>query len=542
MHIFRPSVNGWIPDADISDKITEIKDITSGSTIGWQYTIASTNEVENYDSKGLLISIKARSGEIQTLTYLTNLRNVLLIRVTDHYGRQLNFTYDSLGRISSMTDPADNITRYSYDTSGNLSTVTYPDDTPADLTNNPKKTYVYGEPANTANVSQPNALTGIIDENGVRYATYRYDASGRAISTEHATGGIDKYSLAYSSDRSRTDVTDPLGSVRTTHFTTVLGVVKSTGADQPGGSGCGTASSNITYDANGNLASRTDFNNHKTCYAYDLSRNLETKRIEGLPATADCVALLAGGTLPVPARQITTNWHATYRLPLAIAEPQKLTIYTYYPSGLINTRSEQATSDLDGHAGLNPTAQGSARNWTLTYNNLGQVLTIDGPRTDVNDTTTYTYTTDGHSDLATITNPLGQVTRFADYDANGRARTITAANGVVTSLGYAPRGWLKTLTQTGGTNVETTQYTYTPSGQLQTVTPPDGSLLTYGYDDAQRLTSITDNLGNKITYTLDNIGNRTNEAATDISGGLRHNITRIYDALNRLQTVTGAAQ
>ena len=38
----------------------------------------------------------------------------------------------------------------------------------------------------------------------------------------------------------------------------------------------------LTYDANANVSSRTDFNGQKSCYAYDLSRNLETKRVEGV--------------------------------------------------------------------------------------------------------------------------------------------------------------------------------------------------------------------------------------------------------------------
>jgi YD repeat-containing protein len=81
-----------------------------------------------------------------------------------------------------------------------------------------------------------------------------------------------------------------------------------------------------------------------------------------------------------------------------------------------------------------------------------------------------------------------------------------------------------------------------PPNTLKTVTQPDSSVLTYGYDDAHRLTSVTDSLGNKVSYTLDNAGNRLNEQATDINNTLRRNITRVYDALNRLQTVTGAVQ
>jgi YD repeat-containing protein len=434
--------------------------------------------------------------------------------------------------------------------------VTYPDDTPAVATDNPVKTYVYGtDLSESANVSAtPNlgvsymySLTGIIDENGVRYATYQYDASGKAISTEHA-GSVEKYSLAYAPDGSSTAVTDPLGSVRTTHFTTVLGVVKPTGTDQPGGSGCSAASSAMTYDANGNVASRTDFNGHKTCYAYDLARNLETARAEGLPSVADCAVNLSASSLPAPARKVSTSWHPTYRLPLQVAGPKLLTTNTYDASGNVLTKTEQATTDPTGVAGLSPTVTGSPRTWAYTYDNFGQVLTADGPRTDVNDVTTYTYYPGTDPVLGKRGNPkdstnaLGQKTTYNSYDGNGRLLQVTAPNGVVTTMAYTPRGWLKALIVTGGANAETTQYTYDPTGLLKTVTAPDTSVLTYGYDTAHRLTSVTDSLGNKVTYTLDNLGNRTEEKATDPANLLRRNITRVYDALGRLQSVTGDVQ
>jgi YD repeat-containing protein len=124
-------------------------------------------------------------------------------------------------------------------------------------------------------------------------------------------------------------------------------------------------------------------------------------------------------------------------------------------------------------------------------------------RTDVSDTTTYTYHPDtdpvlgNRGNIKDITNPLGHKTTFDTYDGNGRVTQMTA---------------------------------------------PDGSVLTYGYDPAHRLTSVTDSLGNKVTYTLDAIGNRISEKATDPGNVLRRNITRVYDALNRLQTVTGGVQ
>jgi YD repeat-containing protein len=80
------------------------------------------------------------------------------------------------------------------------------------------------------------------------------------------------------------------------------------------------------------------------------------------------------------------------------------------------------------------------------------------------------------------------------------------------------------------------------SGATLVITLPDTSTIHYTYDDAHRLTDIADSLGNMIHYTLNAMGNRLNEQVKDPVGTLARQTTRIYDALNRLQQVTGAAQ
>ena len=77
---------------------------------------------------------------------------------------------------------------------------------------------------------------------------------------------------------------------------------------------------------------------------------------------------------------------------------------------------------------------------------------------------------------------------------------------------------------------------------MKKVTLPDGSWVGYDYDNAHRLTATYDGIGNRIIYTLDAIGNRIKEEVRDPFGTLARQTTRIYDALSRLQTITGAAQ
>lgn len=88
----------------------------------------------------------------------------------------------------------------------------------------------------TAGASLPHALTSVIDENGLRFAIISYDSQGRAIATRHTDFYFDYVSLSYGGNA--TTITDGLGAVRTSNFQTVLGVAKTTGQSQPGGSGC----------------------------------------------------------------------------------------------------------------------------------------------------------------------------------------------------------------------------------------------------------------------------------------------------------------
>jgi RHS repeat-associated protein len=527
-YAFDSSAQRWQSDADITSALVQLS-----NNSGWSYTNADSDEIEIYDANGRLQSITARNGMVKTLTYSDGTSGTnggylldaagnptaailpagLLIRVTDTFGHTLNFGYDAASYIVKMVDSVGGDYHYAYDGTGNLSSVTYPDAK--------TRTYVYNEQSNTTNTNQPSALTGIVDEQGNRFATYQYNAQGGAISTEHA-GGAEKVTLAYNADGTTT-ATDALGTARTMTFQTIMGVVKTTGQSQPCTSGC-NANAATNYDASGNINSKTDFNGNVTAYTYDLARNLEASRTE------------ASGT--AQARTITTTWHAQYRLPMLISvyagnsatgTPIRTTSFTYDSSGnqLTKTLADPATS--------------TSRTWTYTYNNFGQVLTADGPRTDVSDITTYTYytcTTGAQcGQLNTVTNTLGQTTTYNTYNVSGQPLTITDANGVITTLAYDARQRL--TSRTVGT--EATSYAYYPTSLLQKVTLPNGSYLQYSYDAAHRLTQIQDTDGNKVVYTLDAAGNHTAENLYDPIGTLKRTYTKVFNSLSQLYQDINAA-
>lgn len=72
------------------------------------------------------------------------------------------------------------------------------------------------------------------------------------------------------------------------------------------------------------------------------------------------------------------------------------------------------------------------------------------------------------------------------------------------------------------------------------MTRPDGYEISYGYDNARRLTSMTDNLGNSVQYTLDAAGNRVQEEVRDESGQLSRVTARVIDGFGRVAAVQGA--
>lgn len=494
---------------------------TLSSTVSGHQLLLEDGSLETYTAAGQLLSISEPSGRTQTLAYDGSGR---LQSITDSHGRQLTFTHDSSDRIATVTNPAGGIIRYTYDAPGNLATVTYPDDTPSDTTDDPVRAYHYEDSR------FPHALTGITDENGDRYATWAYDEQGRAILSEHA-GGAERVQLSYNADGT-TSVTDALGTSRSYGFETVLGVVKGTGISQPGGAGCGASNSAITHDANGNVNTRDDFNGHRTRRWYDLSRNLETKRVEGL-------AVENGSEVVKPeTRTITTEWHANWRLP---------TVEKTYSGGADSAGAPQGTMakevnwTYDDHGNLlTRTERDSQRNesraWTYTWHSLGRLASADGPRTDVQDVTTYAYYPDDDPDLALrgqlwkTTNALGHVTEIQAYDLHGHPLRVRDPNGLITEYTYTARGWLKTRL----VGDRLTTYAYDKVGQLVRVDLPDGARLDYTYDAAHRLTDIRNARGDHIHYTLDAQGNVLNETVKDAQGNQAGALSREYDALGRL--------
>jgi len=476
------------------------------------YTLTDPDgTTERYDLVGKLLTQIDRAGRVTTYSYDGASR---LSMVAGPDGHTLTIGYDASNRIATVTKSAGEIIGYAYDSASNLIRVNYPDGT--------ARIYHY------ENTAFPHHLTGIsyveVDGATTRYATFAYDATGKAISTEHA-GGAERFTLQYDSD-TQTTARDAANTTEIMTFATNLGVKKLVSNVNQGDG----KTLQQTFDAQNNLTCKKDPDGRVTRYGYN-STNQRTFMTEGL--AGDCTTSQA-----TPASRTTTYQYlsANLSLPTLIESPSvnsggtKRTAITY--SGNLPVNITQS--------GFTPAGATVSRSVTLGYNSFGQVISIDGPRLDVNDVTALAYnecaTGGGCGQLKSITNAAGHTTTFNAYDAAGRLLQMTDPNGLVTSYQYDLRGRVRIVNRGG----RVTEYRYNAAGDVTYIGFPDGRTLAYTYNAARQLARVTDNAGNRVDYAYDSRGNRTGEFTYDASGTLVRQIEMAFDARNYLATINAA--
>lgn len=565
---FEAQVDGSLKSLDLFAQLT---DVMVGSDKFYHLRRRGSNSIEVFNAEGRLVKRAFANGSALIYSYSPDKK---LMSVADHFGRTLNLAYTNL-LLTSVTDPSGQLINYAYGGASGvcsniggckaLTGVTYQDG--ASLVMH------YDEPAFTYGAAN-TLLTGITDENGSRYSSYEY-YSNKVRSTEKA-GGVEKYIYAYDYEfgtgiLSYARVTDPLGNNKIFNLNERNRNPLLLSKSQPAGSGCAAATKASVFDANANATQVDDFKQNRTCRVFDTARNLEILRLEGLTNANACTAVTLTANSPVPAgaRKVANIWHPDWRLETKTAEPGRITSLIYngqpdpfatpanslascapatalLPDGkpivVLCKKVEQATTDVTGALAFTAANQSGVnrRIWTWTYNALGQTLTAKGPRTDVNDTTTYAYypaTTASATlgDLQTMTNALGRATQYTSYNKHGQLLSMTDPNGVVTTSSYDLRQRL-TSVSVGG---QTTTTNYDLVGQLLKVTAPDASWIGYEYDAAHRLTAVKDHLGNRIDYTLDAAGSMTAQTTKDPGNALKRQMSQVIDALGRVQQTTG---
>lgn len=515
---------GWQADPDVQTRLFDD---------GAGYLVVTPDEREQrYAADGRLLSETDRNGRTVTYSYTDG----RLTGIAGPLGDSLSLSYHPDGHIATITDAANRQWAFRYDSDKNLEFVDNPDGT--------TRQYHYEDVLSHEDLATdqivrtfPHRLTGFTDERGVRYATWAYDSDGRAISNYHA------------GDANRIDITNITGTSRnlknsrgdnTTYTIQTLNnvnLVKSIAGK--GCSTCAEATATYTYDPANNNVLTEKIHNLLTEYGDYNS--------DGNPG----YVIHRKGT--VGARRVDYTYDPRFRdrvstmsEPSVSAGNSKITTYEYDDAGNVTSIR------VDG---FTPAGAAVSQTTAFQYNGpLNQLSQVDGPRTDVADVTTLEYYADDASEgdnrgrLRRAIGPTGIPDRDnIQYSATGKVLSEERPNGLsVAYTYYAGNDRLETITENdpGNGDARITRYTYLPTGETDVVTiahgTPDAAILDFDYDDARRLTRISDGLGNSIEYQLDTEGNVVEERIADGAQQLRNLLNRTFDAYNHLDKVTTA--
>jgi YD repeat-containing protein len=183
-----------------------------------------------------------------------------------------------------------------------------------------------------------------------------------------------------------------------------------------------------------------------------------------------------------------------------------------------------------------------------TYNSQGQLLSTsqNGVKTS------YTYNSLG--DIASETNPLGGIWKFANY-MYGLPESVTDPLGNITIYKINPNGTVASQTTASG---NTTSYTYDSMLRLTSITPATGNKTTISWDtnnqNSKTITkgslvttttynalgkpiNLTETDGNNtstINYKYDQLGNNIFTSYPNSSYGIQ----KTFDALGRVTSIT----
>ncbi len=492
-----------------------------------------SGRILSFNANGRLVRQEQSTESLNAIDFIYDGDKLILAQ--DHTGRALTFQYVG-NRLDSILLPDGGIVQYEFDGPGNFTRATYP--------GGASRQYHYNE-SGLSLANDPNALTGITTENGHRYGSFGYNTHGRAnLSRLHKGDGT--YVATVSIDYTNVNqpvVTMPTGEVKT------YGIVDEGAYRRITSIAGGSGTYQSTYTGGGltqSIAPSGSINR------YDYAAGYQSARYDafGTPQERKIVSV-RDTNYRLASKDIQAKSGGSYVTKQSQA-------WTYNSRGqIVTTATTDPTTSIARTITMAYCEQADVTAGTCPL--VGLVKTVNGARTDISDVTTYTYYSSDapgcvpgvnpchhrKGDLHLITNALGQNTQYSGYDDAGRPTAVLDVNGVLAEFEYDSRGRM-TARKVRGINgaVETddqiTRIEYWPTGLVKKVTQPDGAFTSYVYDDAQRLTSISDNAGNSITYTLNAAGDRTKEDTKDTGGVLQRTLSRTYNTLGQLQTVTDA--
>ena len=500
-----------------------------------------------YDANGYLVQIVDALGNLTKLEVDGNGRTTARIDVGT--GARTEWEYDSTGNVESMTDPIGRVTEYSYDSAGRQLTQVSPydgtetsgisytynaDGRVVSMTDARGNAWSYGYDSRgyQTSLTDPygNGFVGVYDSNGRMTSStdarggvtsFTYDAKGRVTVATDAMGGEREYGYdgngnmtsaedengntwryTYDSKNNVKTATDPNGKVISYEYDTAGRLTKLT---SPEGS-----EQTFVYDEDGRLEESTDGESNTTRYFYDgLARLTAVEYTDGTGVSYgyDSLGRMteftdANGNISEyrydPAGQLES-----YKNALG-AE----TKYAYYASGLLES-TENALGGVtsytyDKNGNLLTTTDALGQTATLTYDNLNRVTEIEDARGNA---TILEY--DASGNVTRITSPDGGTVEYT-YDLNNRmteTKQGELGNESVTKLEYDPVGNVKKIIDALGNEL---LLDYDALNRNTGVALPDGGEVSYTYDEAGRVRTVTQKISDSVTatttYTYDKNG------------------------------------
>ena len=476
------------------------------------YTLTyKDGRIHQFSAGGRLLWQKDRNGNQTTLTYDVNGN---LSGITDGFGRTLTVTTNS-GYVTQISDSLGTIATYEYYPYPNtnlLKTVTYSDGSK----------YKFEYVNRTINNQTKTFLATIKDALDNILETHDYDFLGRATTSEKA-GGAEKYTLDYTHAGDGipyTTVTDALG--RVTKYTYDKSKGKNVITKVEGNCGCGSGAEVTTYDYDDrvNLVKKVDALGREIIYTYDGSGN----RLTG----QDKIGTVDLGTE-------TYTYNAFGQVLTRTDKMGGVTTNTYNTAGNLETTTDALGSvttivyPATGNKGL-PDSMKDARLNVIKFKwfTTGLLQEVEDP---YGKKTNYSY--DARGRTKTITDALLHTTTYNYFDDTQRKIEMIYPNADKITYRYDVRRLLESVTDERG---KQTNYEFDTARRLKKITDPLLHTKEFDYDLMSNMDWTKDALGFQTDYAYDDF-NRLKEVTYPPAetGATRLKEKYEYDAVGRIK-------
>jgi len=405
----------------------------------------------------------AQGASEEAITHLAYDADANLAKVTDPNGHAWSYGYDGQGNRTKATDPLGHSTAYAYDAKRNLTTLTLPSGSAT--------SYDYDSHSNPVSTKQTLTESGQTPT-----TTFAYDEVGQLTSVTDPLGASWRY--GYNDQGDQTSATSPAGRKTSAGYNAQSWLMSSvSGRGNASGSDPAAYTTSYTRDAYGRPTAIRDPLGHSTALAYDGVGNMTDATDRD-------------------------GRHSQFGFDLA----DQATEVTRGDGSVLKT-------GYDANGQVKSQTDGLGRTTDYGRDPLGRVTSTSDP---LGRRTTYAYDRGGNR--TALTDPAGRVTNWG-YDSADRLESIYYSSGAPARIGYGydVDGQLTSMTDGSGRS----GFGYDSLGRLTASSNGRGQTLRYGYDAADRLTSLA------YPSALTPLNRQTGVGLDPVATGT---VTRGYDA------------